>query len=181
MKKSILILLLSIFSLSSVSAYAADVSFGGGIALSRMKSGGYGEFGVTIFKNNYFEMRNYLSIDGYGANSIEYNAGFLGFTEKVTFGMSSKQLDNNIFMLPYGFIAGNFSLVGAEGVNLGEEPFYYEVYAGLGADIYSGKNISLFIEAGGGYESFTSALPANNLLGTGFARINIGMRSFIRK
>ncbi len=169
-----------IFAASSFS-YAADLSFGGGIALSRTKSGGYGEFGATIYKNNSFEMRNYLSIDGYGNISTDYNIGYLGFTEKITFGMSSSQLDKNIFVLPYGFVAGNFSLVGAEGTTLGEDPFYYEVYAGLGADIYSGKNMSIFVEAGGGYESFTSRLPGYDVLGAGFARINVGIRGFVRK
>ena len=95
--------------------------------------------------------------------------------------MSSSQLDKNIFVLPYGFVAGNFSLVGAEGTTLGEDPFYYEVYAGLGADIYSGKNMSIFVEAGGGFESFTSRLPSYDVLGTGFARINVGVRGFVRK
>ena len=169
-----------IFVASSFS-YAADLSFGGGIALSRTKSGGYGEFGATIFKNDGFEMRNYLLIDGYGNISTDYNIGYLGFTEKITFGMSSSQLDKNIFVLPYGFVAGNFSLVGAEGSNLGEDPFYYEVYAGLGADIYSGKNMSIFVEAGGGFESFTSRLPGYDVLGAGFARINVGVRGFVRK
>ena len=142
-----------IFVASSFS-YAADLSFGGGIALSRTKSGGYGEFGATIFKNDGFEMRNYLSIDGYGNISTDYNIGYLGFTEKITFGMSTA---------------------------LGEDPFYYEVYAGLGADIYSGKNMSIFVEAGGGFESFTSRLPGYDVLGTGFARINVGIRGFVRK
>lgn len=180
-KKVFLLFLVALFFTSYSLSYASDFSFGGGIALSRTKSGGYGEFGATIYKNNGFEMRNYLSIDGYGSVNPSINIGYLGFTEKITFGMSSSQLDNNIFVLPYGFVAGNFSLVGAEGTNLGEEPFYYEVYAGLGADIYSGKNISIFVEAGGGFESFTSAIPGYDILGTGFARINVGVRSFIRK
>lgn len=179
-KISLFMIISLIFAVSSIS-YAADLSFGGGIALSRTKSGGYGEFGVTIFKNEGFEIRNYLSIDGYGNINPAFNIGYLGFTEKITFGMSSAQLDKNIFVLPYGFAAGNFSLVGAEGTALGEEPFYYEVYAGLGADLYSGKNMSIFVEAGGGFESFTSRLPGYDVLGAGFARINVGVRGFVRK
>ena len=85
MRKILFILLLLVFSLGSISAYAADLSFGGGVALSRTKSGGYGEFGATLYKNNSFEMRNYLSIDGYGNISTDYNIGYLGFTEKITF------------------------------------------------------------------------------------------------
>lgn len=181
LKKICLFITAAVILAASSASYAADLSFGGGIALSRTKSGGYGEFGATIYKNDGFEMRNYLSIDGYGNISTDYNIGYLGFTEKITFGMSSAQLDKNIFVLPYGFVAGNFSLVGAEGTALGDEPFYYEVYAGLGADIYSGKNMSIFVEAGGGYESFTSRLPGYDVLGAGFARINVGVRGFVRK
>ena len=59
--------------------------------------------------------------------------------------------------------------------------FIMKCNAGLGADIYSGKNMSIFVEAGGGYESFTSRLPGYDVLGTGFARINVGIRGFVRK
>lgn len=180
-KKVFILFLVVMVFISTSSLYAADLSFGGGVALSRTKSGGYGEFGATLYKNGAFEMRNYLSIDGYGSVNPSFNIGFLGFTEKITFGMSSTQLDNNVFVLPYGFVAGNFSLVGANGTNLDEEPFYYEVYAGLGADIYSNKDLSIFIEAGGGFELFTSSIPGYDVLGTGFARINVGIRGFIRK
>lgn len=180
-KKAFMLFLVVIVFISSSSVYAADFSFGGGVALSRTKNGGYGEFGATMYKNNFFEMRNYISIDGYGSVNPLFNIGYLGFTEKITFGMSSAQLDNNFFVFPYGFVAGNFSLVGATGVTFGKEPFYYEVYAGLGADIYSNKNFSIFIEAGGGFESFTSSIPGYDVLGTGFARINVGIRGFVRK
>ena len=59
--------------------------------------------------------------------------------------------------------------------------YSYEVYAGLGADIFSFSNMSIFIEAGGGFESYTDNLPDSNHLGNGFARINVGMRGFIKK
>ena len=41
--------------------------------------------------------------------------------------------------------------------------------------------MSIFIEAGGGFESYTDNLPGSNHLGNGFARINVGMRGFIKK
>ena len=171
------ILLIPVFS------FAANLSFGGGVSLTSTKSGGYGEFGVSIFNNSSFEMRNIISIDGYGKNIInnENAAGYFGITEKITFGLSTDFTKNNVFVTPYGFIAGGFAFVGTEGSQLFDAPYSYEVYAGLGADIYSGKNMSIFVEAGGGFESFTSRLPGYDVLGAGFARINVGIRGFVRK
>ncbi len=62
-----------------------------------------------------------------------------------------------------------------------EAPYSYEIYTGLGADIFSINNLSIFIEAGGGFESLTDTLPYSNHLGNGFARINVGVRGFIKK
>lgn len=75
------ILLIPVFS------FAANFSFGGGVSLTSTKSGGYGEFGVSIFNNSSFEMRNIISIDGYGKNIInnENSTGYFGITEKNHF------------------------------------------------------------------------------------------------
>lgn len=171
------ILLIPVFS------FAANLSFGGGVSLTSTKSGGYGEFGVSIFNNSSFEMRNLISIDGYGKNifNSENSTGYFGITEKITFGLSTDYTKNNIFVIPYGFIAGGFAFVGTEGSQLFEAPYSYEIYAGLGADIFSLNNLSIFIEAGGGFESLTDTLPGSNHLGNGFARINVGIRGFITK
>lgn len=180
MKKVFLVLLLYLFPILS---YASTMSFGGGVALTSSKSGGYGEIGVSIYNNSSFEMRNLISIDGYGKNIIsgENTAGYFGITEKITFGLSTDYTKNNIFVIPYGFVAGSFAFVGTEGSYLFESPYSYEIYAGLGADIFSFNNLSIFLEAGGGFESFTDNLPYSNHLGNGFARINVGIRGFINK
>ena len=73
------------------------------------------------------------------------------------------------------------TFAGTEGSPLFEAPYSYEVYAGLGADIFSINNLSIFIEAGGGFESLTSAFPNSNSVGNGFARINVGFRGFLNK
>ena len=159
------ILLIPVFS------FAANLSFGGGVSLTSTKSGGYGEFGVSIFNNSSFEMRNLISIDGYGKNifNSENSTGYFGITEKITFGLSTDYRKNNVFV------------IGTEGSQLFEAPYSYEVYAGLGADIFSLNDLSIFIEAGGGFESLTDTLSGSNHLGNGFARINIGIRGFITK
>lgn len=165
-----------------VFSYSSDLFFGGGVSLTSNKSGGYGEFGVSIYNNSSFEMRNIISIDGYGKNIFngENTIGYFGITEKITFGLSTDYVNKNIFVIPYGFAAGGFSFVGAQGSPLFDAPYSYEVYAGLGADIFSFNNLSIFVEAGGGYESFTGTLPAYNHIGNGFARMNVGFRGFIK-
>lgn len=180
MKKVVFI---SLIVLLPVFSYAADMFFGGGVALTSSKSGGYGEFGVSMFNNSSFEMRNIISIDGYGKNIInnENSVGYFGITEKITFGLSTDYVKNNVSVIPYGFVAGSFAFVGTEGSQLFDAPYSYEVYAGLGADIFSLNNMSIFIEAGGGYESFTDTLPSSNHLANGFARINVGIRGFMKK
>lgn len=180
MKKVFLVFFLFLLPVFS---FAANFSVGGGVALTSSKSGGYGEFGVTMYNSSSFEMRNIISIDGYGKNIInnENAAGYFGITEKITFGLSTDFTKNNVFVTPYGFIAGGFAFVGTEGSQLFDAPYSYEVYAGLGADIFSFSNMSIFIEAGGGFESYTDNLPYSNHLGNGFARINVGMRGFIKK
>lgn len=180
MKKVFLVFFLFLLPVFS---FAANFSVGGGVALTSSKSGGYGEFGVTMYNSSSFEMRNIISIDGYGKNIInnENAAGYFGITEKITFGLSTDYTKNNVFVIPYGFAAGSFAFVGAEGSQLFEAPYSYEIYAGLGADIFSLNNLSIFIEAGGGFESLTDTLPYSNHLGNGFARINVGVRGFIKK
>ena len=157
------VFLVFFFFLLPVFSFAANFSVGGGVALTSSKSGGYGEFGVTMYNSSSFEMRNIISIDGYGKNIInnENAAGYFGITEKITFGLSTDFTKNNVFVTPYGFIAGGFAFVGTE--------------------VFSFSNMSIFIEAGGGFESYTDNLPDSNHLGNGFARINVGMRGFIKK
>ncbi len=105
------VLLIPVFS------FAANFSFGGGVSLTSNKSGGYSEFGVSIFNNSSFEMRNLISIDGYGKNIFndENAAGYFGITEKITFGLSTDYTKNNVFVIPYGFAAGSFAFAGVEG------------------------------------------------------------------
>lgn len=180
MKKVFLVFFLFLIPVFS---FAANFSVGGGVSLTSSKSGGYGEFGVTMYNNSSFEVRNLISIDGYGKNIFngENTVGYFGITEKITFGLSTDFTKNNVFVIPYGFAAGSFAFVGAEGSQLFDAPYSYEVYAGLGADIFSFKDLSIFIEAGGGFESYTDTLPGSNHLGNGFARINVGVRGFIKK
>lgn len=78
------VFLVFFFFLLPVFSFAANFSVGGGVALTSSKSGGYGEFGVTMYNSSSFEMRNIISIDGYGKNIInnENAAGYFGITEK---------------------------------------------------------------------------------------------------
>lgn len=176
MKK--IVFLFAIILYSSIS-YAVPMFGGGAVSLSTTKSGGYGEFGVTFFDNKYIELRNIISIGGYGKNSSsDYSAGYLDITEKITFGMSKSNIEHNFFVMPYGFIAGSFGFFSAQNTGFFDEPFSYEIYGGLGADIYGSKDYSLFIEAGGGIEMLTSAYAGSNILGSGFVKINIGFRGF---
>ena len=64
------LLFLMIFLFVSLHSYSADLLFGGGVALTSNKSGGFGEVGVTMYKNSSFQLRNIISINGYGINSI---------------------------------------------------------------------------------------------------------------
>ena len=180
MKKVFFVLSLVLFPIFS---YASSMSFGGGVVLTSSKSGGYGEFGVSIYNNSSFEMRNLISIDGYGKNIFngENSVGYLGITEKITFGLSTDYTKNNVFVIPYGFVAGGFAFAGTAGSPLFEAPYSYEMYAGLGADIFSINNLSIFIESGGGFESLTSVFPNSNSVGNWFARINVGLRGFLNK
>lgn len=78
------VFLVFFFFLLPVFSFAANFSVGGGVALTSSKSGGYGEFGVTMYNSSSFEMRNIISIDGYGKNIInnENASGYFGITEK---------------------------------------------------------------------------------------------------
>lgn len=78
------VFLVFFFFLLPVFSFAANFSVGGGVALTSSKSGGYGEFGITMYNSSSFEMRNIISIDGYGKNIInnENAAGYFGITEK---------------------------------------------------------------------------------------------------
>lgn len=176
MKKIIFLFVIILYS--SIS-YAVPMFGGGAVSLTSSKSGGYGEFGVTFFDNKNIELRNIISLGGYGRNNnSDYSAGYFDITEKITFGMSKSNLENNLFVMPYGFVAGSFGFFTAKNSGFFEEPFTYEVYAGLGVDIYGSKDYSFFIEAGGGVEMLTSAYVGSNILGSGFVRINVGARGF---
>lgn len=182
------LLFLMIFLFVSLHSYSADLLFGGGVALTSNKSGGFGEVGVTMYKNSSFQLRNIISINGYGINSgfsskDSIPLGYFGFTEKITFGLSNDYiLNSNSFVIPYGFIAGNFSFIGSKDNQLFEAPYSYDIYAGFGADIYSFKNTALFIEAYGGYEAFTCNVAYfGNKIGVGYAGVNVGIRGFLNK
>jgi len=138
-------------------------STAGLVIFQSAQSGGAGEIGFPLYRNDSFSLRNHIQLSGYGRE----DGGAMVLSDKLLFGgFGDREIRT------YAFIQGGFGLWGGENKGLAEAPFYGEFLGGGGMDLYTTENFAFFVELGGGVLYWGEA-PA------GTAHLSAGFRSFL--
>ncbi len=139
------------------------------VVLENSRSGGYGDFGFSLLKKNYWDIRNSIGLHGYGSSDY----GYIGISEKISLGGWFEK--SEAAFRPYGSITVMASAFGGRGKSLFSVPLAMDVSGSGGFEIQYIKNQSFFIEYGGGYR-FT--VPFED--GEGVSFISAGIRTYFK-
>lgn len=140
-----------------------------GVVIENERSGGYGDFGFSIAKNENWDIRNTIGLHGYGSG--EY--GFIGLSEKVSFGGWFPK--SEAAFRPYGSVTFLTCAFGGSGKSLFSLPVSMDIIGSGGFEIMYTSKQSFFIEYGGGFR-FTVPFES----GRGVSFISAGIRTYFK-
>ncbi|MDR1094979.1 MAG: hypothetical protein LBL31_01175 [Spirochaetaceae bacterium] len=138
------------FNLFAQEGNVSDVKhFSFGAALGFLPDGGgsasFFEFGLLLFHNEKWDIRNHVFIGGARMHDDDNEDNIIfNLNEKISFGGITR---NGLFR-PYGFVEGGVGFYETETKKLSEMPLAYNFGFGYGLDIFVRDNTSFLVEVG---------------------------------